>query len=75
MAESRLRQCHHQRVWSAAKRATVCDERDQLDDWIMAWLKTTRRDALRAGHELDDINNWTMDGALAGRQGVNEGSK
>ena len=58
---------HYRRVFGAAQRAAICDERDSCDDWIMHWLKQTRREALRADYTLDEVNHWTMEGCLFGR--------
>ena len=61
---------HERRVRSAARRAGVTDERGACDDWIMNWLRRCRREAARAGHELEEVNTWTMDGIVEGREEV-----
>lgn len=59
---------HYRRVFGAASRAAICDERGNCDDWVLHWLKRTRHEALRVGHTLDEVNDWTMEGCLHGRR-------
>lgn len=63
---------HYRRVSLAGHRAGFCDERELCDEWVMNDLKSTRRDALRAGHHRDDVDAWTMEGMLRGRQAARE---
>lgn len=63
---------HQRRVTLAARRCGVQDEQGKLNDWDALWLKRTRLEAERAGHGLDDINNWTMRGILVGREEVRD---
>jgi hypothetical protein len=59
---------HYRRVWLAGHRAGFCDERDLCDDWVSDDLRSTRRQALRAGYARDDVDAWTMEGLLNGRR-------
>lgn len=58
---------HEHRVRLAARRAARCDDLGAYDDWVENWLKRCRKEALRAGHSLDQVNDWTMAGCQAGR--------
>lgn len=69
--------CGHYRhcrvsVIQAAHRTASLDEQGVCDDWVMQGMKFFRREALKAGHTLDEINDWTMDGCVAGRQYARE---
>jgi hypothetical protein len=63
---------HYRRVSLAGHRAGFCDERGLCDDWVMMDLRTVRREALASGHHRDDVDAWTMEGCLRGRQSARE---
>lgn len=62
-----MRRRHHRRVFHAAARAGRADERQRLDDWIVDWLRRTRRDARHAGMDAEAVDAITLDGLVAGR--------
>lgn len=67
-----MRPRHLRRVWCAARRVGICDERSRLDEWITHNLKRVRREALAAGVSQDAINDATFDGMAAGRDEASE---
>jgi len=59
---------HERRVRLAACDVGRMDEVGTLDDWSTQWLRRVRSEARAAGHDPEEVNDWTMDGVLRGRQ-------
>lgn len=55
------------RVRNLARRVAEHDERGELGSFGLAWLKDSRRQALRAGCLAEDVDEATMSGLVEGR--------